>query len=135
MGDKSGIEGKTDEQYKLLDVEPAKDPTKAENGNAGVNDPAFVGNKMLPVHRGVPWIAGFASEFIRDTCNRYLSSKGTILAPFSGVGKTMVEALLAGHDGVFQSVKELFDFGNSCILSILLHQPHGQLRPRVKQGR
>ena len=69
----SKIKPNVDEQYKLLDVEPAKDQTKAGSGNAGFNDPAFVSNKMLPVQRRVPWIAGFASEFVRDIFNRYLS--------------------------------------------------------------
>ncbi len=64
------------------------------------SDPAFNGNKILPIHRWVPWIAGFSSEFVGKALEQYLSAKGTVLDPFAGVGTTLVEAVLQGHDAV-----------------------------------
>lgn len=64
------------------------------------SDPAFAGNKSLPVHRWVPWIAGFSSNFVKDVLERYLSRKGTVLDPFCGVGTTLVEAVLQQHDAI-----------------------------------
>lgn len=70
------------------------------NGRAGFSDPAFAGNKTLPLHRWVPWIAGFSSSFVGDILKRYLHVKGLVLDPFCGVGTTLVEAMLQGHDTV-----------------------------------
>lgn len=61
-------------------------------------DPAFAENKKLPIHRWVPWIAGFSSKFVEGALHRYLKKKGTVLDPFAGVGTTLVEAAFAGHD-------------------------------------
>ena len=61
-------------------------------------DPAFAENKKLPIHRWVPWIAGFSSKFVEGALRRYLKKKGIVLDPFAGVGTTLVEAALAGHD-------------------------------------
>jgi DNA modification methylase len=68
------------------------------NGSSSFNDPAFAGNKVLPIHRWVPWIAGFSSDFVRDVLERYANGKATVLDPFSGVGTTLVEATLFGYD-------------------------------------
>ena len=61
-------------------------------------DTAFAANRDAPVHRWVPWIAGFSSQFVEDALNRYLDGVGTVLDPFAGVGTTLVEADRAGHD-------------------------------------
>lgn len=69
--------------------------------SSGFNDPAFAGNKVLPIHRWVPWIAGFSSDFVRDAIHRYMGDrKGVVLDTFSGVGTTLVEAVLAGHNAL-----------------------------------
>lgn len=74
----------------------------AVNGASGFRDSAFARNKELPLHRWVPWIAGFSAEFVRDCLNNYLSKKGKergwVLDPFAGVGTTLVEAYLTGHN-------------------------------------
>ena len=57
-------------------------------------DPAFAENKRLPIHRWVPWIAGFSSKFVEGAVHRYLKKKGTVLDPFAGVGTTLVEGHL-----------------------------------------
>lgn len=57
-------------------------------------------NRSRPVHRWVPWIAGYSRDFVVDALNRHLDEAGTVLDPFAGVGTTLVEADLAGHDAV-----------------------------------
>jgi hypothetical protein len=72
--------------------------------NGGFNDSAFADNKTRPIHRWIPWIAGFSSEFVRDVFSRYLPAKSsgpiTVLDPFCGVGTTLVEGQLQGYDTV-----------------------------------
>jgi hypothetical protein len=67
-------------------------------------DPAFMENRQVPVHRWVPWIAGFSSSFVEDCFKAFLRSPRRksfqILDPFAGVGTTIVSALKAGHDAV-----------------------------------
>lgn len=83
-------------------------PVIPENGEAtagsskgnGFSDPNFSKNKKLPIHRWVPWIAGFSSEFVQSALNGYLRNKGTVLDPFCGVGTTIVEAILGGHNAI-----------------------------------
>jgi hypothetical protein len=61
----------------------------------GFSDPAFALNKQRPVHRWVPWIAGFSMEFVREAIAKH-AREGIVLDPFSGVGTTLVPLLLAG---------------------------------------
>lgn len=67
-----------------------------------LGDAASRENKALPVHRWVPWIAGFSGEFVRTSIEGYLPQqsreKALVLDPFAGVGTTLVEALKAGID-------------------------------------
>ena len=88
------------EQLQLLTVEPPPDSVLLRNNGSSFNDPAFAGNKTLPIHRWVPWIAGFSSAFVKDVLERYLDGKGTVLDPFCGVGTTLVEAVLLGHQAI-----------------------------------
>lgn len=61
-------------------------------------DAAAAENKQAPLHRWVPWIAGFSSSFVQDVFDHYLGERpdATILDPFAGVGTTLVEAQLRG---------------------------------------
>ena len=72
------------------------------NGASGFRDSAFARNKELPLHRWVPWIAGFSAEFVTDCLAKYLPQKrkgdAWVLDPFAGVGTTLVEAYLHGHN-------------------------------------
>lgn len=60
-------------------------------------NPAFGTNKSLPVHRWVPWIAGFSREFVAGALEKYARRPSTVLDPFCGVGTTLLEAMLGGH--------------------------------------
>ena len=71
-----------------------------DNGRSAFADPSFSGNKSLPIHRWVPWIAGFSSDFVAGALSKYLSGPGTVLDPFAGVGTTLVEAMLQGHGAI-----------------------------------
>ena len=73
--------------------------SKAARG--AFRDPAFMANRKTPVHRWVPWIAGFSKYFIEDALANYTNGRRqTVLDPFAGVGTTLVESDLAGHDAV-----------------------------------
>ncbi len=77
---------------------------KVRNGN-GFRDPAFSDNKTQPLHRWVPWIAGFSAQFVQDCFETFLKdrrkkSPPCVLDPFAGVGTTIVQALLNGFDSI-----------------------------------
>jgi len=77
------------------------DALLAMNGKAELRDAAAAENKTLPIHRWVPWIAGFSAQFVEDAISAYLPDKESddqlVLDPFAGVGTTQVEALRAGR--------------------------------------
>ncbi|MCX7683582.1 MAG: DNA methyltransferase [Anaerolineae bacterium] len=91
------LSGQQPRQLKLFEVGTEQQVTPLEEGGSCFSDPSFASNKTQPVHRWVPWIAGFSSKFVRDALSRYLSGKGIVLDPFCGVGTTLVEAVLLGH--------------------------------------
>jgi len=72
------------------------------DGEPLFRDPAFMENRELPIHRWVPWIAGFSAGFVEDCFTAFLPGPGKhrILDPFAGVGTTIVSALRAGHDAI-----------------------------------
>lgn len=72
------------------------------NGNRNSNflDPAFANNKKQPIHRWVPWIAGFSKDFVNDSIYKYIDGTGVILDPFLGVGTTAVESYITGNDSI-----------------------------------
>jgi DNA modification methylase len=80
----------------------SKDRSPQINGNnhSNFSDPAFSINKTLPIHRWVPWIAGFSKEFVNDSINKFIGGNGTILDPFAGVGTTLVESHITGNDSI-----------------------------------
>ena len=69
-----------------------------EHPAAAFRDPAFMANRDAPLHRWVPWIAGYSKHFVADALQRHLSAPGVVLDPFAGVGTTLIEADLAGHE-------------------------------------
>jgi hypothetical protein len=78
--------------------------TSTPSGNGGFRDSAFVKNKELPIHRWVPWIAGFSAQFVDDCLSKYLPRNGRndywVLDPFAGVGTTLVQAFSRGFNAV-----------------------------------
>src|SRR5579872_4062568 len=77
-------------------------PTLRSNGYA-FKDPAFGDNRNQPVHRWVPWIAGFSAGFVGDCLEEYLPphvspETAMVLDPFAGVGTTLVEAYRRGFN-------------------------------------
>lgn len=74
--------------------------------NGEFRDPAFADNKTLPIHRWVPWIAGYSAAFVDDVLATYAppgsvnGSLGVVLDPFAGVGTTLVQAMLRGYQTV-----------------------------------
>lgn len=73
-------------------------------GRNGVafKDPAFMENRKVPVHRWVPWIAGFSGRFVDSVLGTYMGRRklATVLDPFAGVGTTLIQSAMRGHDVV-----------------------------------
>jgi DNA modification methylase len=87
-------------QLMLPEIETGDASPAARNSGAVFSDPAFATNKQLPVHRWVPWIAGFSRDFVCGVLREHLTEPGVVLDPFAGVGTTLVEAMLAGHAAI-----------------------------------
>jgi len=86
---------------------PPMQQTLLETGrlSAGFRDPAFNRNREFPLHRWVPWVAGFSAEFVDDCLVKYLPARRSarrpcVLDPFAGVGTTLVQGLVHGCDVV-----------------------------------
>lgn len=75
-------------------------PAKTATNGHGIKDPASSENRSYPVHRWVPWIAGFSAGFVDDVLTRYLQRNGShsplVLDPFCGVGTTLVQCQRRG---------------------------------------
>lgn len=86
------------QQLPLFDSSPLQ-PGK---GQGTFRDPAFADNKHLPVHRWVPWIAGYSAAFVDDTLATYVPQRKTVrvLDPFCGVGTTLLQAVWRGHTAI-----------------------------------
>jgi hypothetical protein len=69
---------------------------------AAFSDPVMSDNKSLPVHRWVPWIAGYSASFVDDVISAHLAHRrsGIILDPFCGVGTTLLQAIRRGYDAI-----------------------------------
>lgn len=80
------------------DSDPASDHSARDE--CGFRDPAFMANRAAPVHRWVPWIAGYSQQFVEDALDRHITGYGTVLDPFAGVGTTLVEADRMGHEAI-----------------------------------
>lgn len=77
--------------------------TTCTNGvTRGFRDSAFSRNRELPVHRWVPWVAGFSAQFVDDCLSNYLKDadphSAWVLDPFAGVGTTLLESYIRGFN-------------------------------------
>ena len=89
--------------FPLMPTQPqssVRDTNTVNGVTSGFRDSAFSRNRELPIHRWVPWIAGFSSQFVDDCLAKYLKSGNPqttwVLDPFSGVGTTLVESYIHG---------------------------------------
>jgi len=70
---------------------------------AGFGDTAFTQNRTEPLHRWVPWVAGFSASFVGEVLDAAGGGEPggvLVLDPFAGVGTTLVEAMRRGHAAV-----------------------------------
>ena len=78
-------------------------PASRQDAASGFGDTAFTRNRREPLHRWVPWIAGFSAAFVERVFDAAISADArsvTVLDPFAGVGTTLVEGLKRGYNVV-----------------------------------
>ncbi len=97
VGDGAGAVSESVGQLYLPAAEKVREPTRA-----GFGDTAFTKNREEPVHRWVPWVAGFSSSFVREILDRegIDSPRQIVLDPFAGVGTTLVESVRGGANAI-----------------------------------
>ena len=89
-------------QYNLSFAEELPSPSAAPQ-NGVFSDTAFTKNRTEPLHRWVPWIAGFSAPFVAGVLEAAAAADPTdvtVLDPFAGVGTTLVEAVRRGHNAI-----------------------------------
>ncbi len=79
--------------------------TVSSKTNNGLKDPAFFENKKFPIHRWIPWIAGFSASFVDSVFDSYLNEESEdkslkVLDPFAGVGTTILQSVIRGYDAI-----------------------------------
>lgn len=82
---------------------PDAQEAMAKKPRSAFGDTAFIGNRAEPLHRWVPWIAGFSASFVQKVLDREVGptpADVTVLDPFAGVGTTLVEAIKKGCNAV-----------------------------------
>ena len=85
----------------LLPLDDLESEAKAtKDARSDFRDLAFSSNRGEPVHRWVPWIAGYSRQFVERAIDLHMSGPGVVLDPFAGVGTTLVEADRRGHESV-----------------------------------
>jgi len=75
----------------------------ANRGQSFFGDTAFTKNRREPLHRWVPWMAGFSADFVErvlESADGKPSRHITVLDPFAGVGTTLIEGLKRGYNVV-----------------------------------
>ena len=86
----------------MTPIEVVREQTSFPFNVAAFNDPAFMENRTAPVHRWVPWIAGFSGAFVDSVLTAYLGRRksAVVLDPFAGVGTTLIQSAIRGHNVV-----------------------------------
>ncbi len=54
---------------KQVELDLVLEPSLSKGNGTVFVDPAFATNKSLPIHRWVPWIAGFSKDFVNGVLN------------------------------------------------------------------
>ncbi len=91
------------ETYRQTTLFPGAASGEDEERRPSFGDTAFTKNRREPLHRWVPWIAGFSASFVNEVFDAAISGEpgeATVLDPFAGVGTTLVEGLKRGHNVV-----------------------------------
>ncbi|MBL7223644.1 MAG: helix-turn-helix domain-containing protein [Candidatus Brocadiae bacterium] len=99
----AGIVAEPDVQYELPFTAKDAKPVTPGKLATGFGDTAFTKNRNQPLHRWVPWIAGFSSSFVGSVLEAASEKEPrdvTVLDPFAGVGTTLVEAVERGHSAI-----------------------------------
>ncbi len=104
-------------------------PGAADAAACNFRDPAFTANRDAPVHRWAPWIAGFSKQFVEDALDRHAPTHGVVLDPFAGVGTTLLEADLAGHEAVGFEINPYAAF--ACRTKLAAHRVDS---PRLREA-
>lgn len=94
------INRKRAEQLDLPIMPEGFNTAPSDRKDKSFGNPNSSGNKTVPIHRWVPWIAGFSCDFVKSALAEFLRKKGTVLDPFCGVGTTLIEAVLSGHNTI-----------------------------------
>ena len=90
-----------DRENMLLPLDDLESEAKAtKDTRSDFRDLAFSSNRGEPVHRWVPWIAGYSRQFVERAIDLHMNGPGAVLDPFAGVGTTLVEADRRGHESV-----------------------------------
>lgn len=95
-------------------------------GKPGFGDTAFTKNRNEPLHRWVPWIAGFSGDFVErvfESAAPADPSATTVLDPFAGVGTTLVEGLMRGYNVVGFEINPYAALASDLKVSCVRHRP------------
>ena len=95
-------------------------------GKSGFGDTAFTKNRNEPLHRWVPWIAGFSGDFVERVFESAAPpdpSATTVLDPFAGVGTTLVEGLVRGYNVVGFEINPYAALASDLKISCVRHRP------------
>lgn len=99
---------------------------QSKPSRSGFGDTAFTKNRDEPLHRWVPWIAGFSGAFVEEVfeCADLADpEKVTVLDPFAGVGTTLVEGLMRGYNVVGFEINPYAALASDLKVSAIRHRP------------
>jgi hypothetical protein len=98
----------------------------------GHDNSAFHLNRHEPVHRWVPWIAGFSAPFVRHLLDTEIKTPGVVLDPFCGVGTALIEAARRGHQTIGVEINPYAAFASRLKLEAFHHDPSQLTRLRER---
>ncbi|NLV26843.1 MAG: site-specific DNA-methyltransferase [Methanomicrobiales archaeon] len=78
----------------------ASDPKFPGNFDLSFSEVSFTANRDVPIHRWVPWIAGYSCSFVKTILDNYSDKEANVIDPFCGVGTTLVESFTNNRNSV-----------------------------------